>query len=972
MIRAATVVILASGLALAGSSRGAMPPAAAQGGPAELVVGTAVTVGLALVAEVKEAIQSYGTAIVYAKAKIDGPDADDRAIDYDSDADKGLDWNLDAATDYIGDGTNGTDDGNERPYGPGFAHGAYAELHFDSTGGQWKPAPEDCVLCPEGKKQEFHLAAYAFADDDPEKDAEKTTAAAAAAFSVDGKTVDFCYSSARDESGGYVKPKKVKCPDDKPAAAALAQARAANLAPEPRPAPDGRRARLMTGIPGPRPAGPSQGEAPRFALEHAAALLVSAERFSFEPAGDDWVLLRPRIGPVVDLHHSYLQPAEDTTLLASTDGLDPEVKALVEESYRERAAEGGWSVVPQGEALAYLTVAAIAVELRPQPLLRQGRTDLELLEEYFGDPGSVAVVAPRGAQTGYHPRVLRRRVVHGGENVASLLGRPVHLPVGGDHAAGRAKPIVGLAVVVAADIDDAVALALDTPGHPLRVLADATAAEREFAVLLPYAELGPGATPAGRVRLMPERPGRLSTGSAAMGAGRRALAEAGVVSFRVPAMNFHFESPSSVSDIALASPQSEEPTAIPGEPTVEPRPSVTATATPSRTAPPTPDVSATATATPTSTSATPQPNQPPHVPSVPFPSDGASGVACGPTTLRWQGGDPDAGDELTYDLYRVAARDASEAPPPELVLSGLPASAVTILPTGRLELWQVVARDQTGAATAGPVWRFATGPWVELLANGGFESGPAAWRQLSNAPEPLGLIWDFNLVPGHLPGHAPPEGTWFTWLANRPAAQDVVYQSFQLPVRTSIIEVAYAWLMSSDKAAAAADRLAVTLGIGGQSTLLEQVDPSGARESWRRSRWPLFLPGGAAGAAELRFDARTDAAARTTEWHTDDTAVQACRAAAPSPRTVFVHPLSVIRGRPLYAEGRGFTPGAGIASWVVLPDGRRQDLAPAVADAAGTFLLGLTTGDSTPTGTYRLVSEESVGGAVAGTYFAVR
>jgi len=99
----------------------------------------------------------------------------------------------------------------------------------------------------------------------------------------------------------------------------------------------------------------------------------------------------------------------------------------------------------------------------------------------------------------------------------------------------------------------------------------------------------------------------------------------------------------------------------------------------------------------------PPPNQPPYTPYNPSPSNHATGVSIY-VDLSWSGGDPDAGDTVTYDVYF----GGSSSPP--LVSSGQ--SATTYDP-GTLSYsttyyWKIVAKDNHGASTAGPVWDFTT------------------------------------------------------------------------------------------------------------------------------------------------------------------------------------------------------------------------------------------------------------------------
>jgi hypothetical protein len=99
-----------------------------------------------------------------------------------------------------------------------------------------------------------------------------------------------------------------------------------------------------------------------------------------------------------------------------------------------------------------------------------------------------------------------------------------------------------------------------------------------------------------------------------------------------------------------------------------------------------------------------EPNDPPYDPGNPEPSTGAEEQTIN-SILRWQGGDPD-GDIVTYDVLFEAVDNS----PDNLVCDD---SEVTICNPGTLKynttyFWQVVARDEHGVSTSGPVWKFRT------------------------------------------------------------------------------------------------------------------------------------------------------------------------------------------------------------------------------------------------------------------------
>jgi hypothetical protein len=96
-------------------------------------------------------------------------------------------------------------------------------------------------------------------------------------------------------------------------------------------------------------------------------------------------------------------------------------------------------------------------------------------------------------------------------------------------------------------------------------------------------------------------------------------------------------------------------------------------------------------------------NQPPYVPSSPVPSNGATGVSIN-TDLSWTGGDPDAGDTVTYDVYF-----GTVSPPPKVI--GNQTGTTYNLPTLAYNThyyWKIVAWDNHQARTLGPLWSFTT------------------------------------------------------------------------------------------------------------------------------------------------------------------------------------------------------------------------------------------------------------------------
>ena len=102
-------------------------------------------------------------------------------------------------------------------------------------------------------------------------------------------------------------------------------------------------------------------------------------------------------------------------------------------------------------------------------------------------------------------------------------------------------------------------------------------------------------------------------------------------------------------------------------------------------------------------------NNPPYVPSEPIPPDGAHDVPI-ILNLSWDGGDPDPDDMVTYEIYF-----GDEPNPPYIMLIG-PYSAnwtrldysLDLLECSKTYYWQIVACDNHGSSSDGPIWNFTT------------------------------------------------------------------------------------------------------------------------------------------------------------------------------------------------------------------------------------------------------------------------
>jgi len=118
------------------------------------------------------------------------------------------------------------------------------------------------------------------------------------------------------------------------------------------------------------------------------------------------------------------------------------------------------------------------------------------------------------------------------------------------------------------------------------------------------------------------------------------------------------------------------------------------------------------------------PNNPPNTPSSPSPADDATNQSL-TVDLSWTGGDPD-GDSVTYDVYLKA----NDTTPDVLVSDDQTGTAYDpgTLSANTHYYWQIIAKDEHGAATDGPAWDLTTGARPDsgemiLIPAGEFQMG---------------------------------------------------------------------------------------------------------------------------------------------------------------------------------------------------------------------------------------------------------
>jgi PKD repeat protein len=128
-----------------------------------------------------------------------------------------------------------------------------------------------------------------------------------------------------------------------------------------------------------------------------------------------------------------------------------------------------------------------------------------------------------------------------------------------------------------------------------------------------------------------------------------------------------------------------------------------------------------------------------------FPENGSSGNNTR-ITLSWNAAtDPDASDTVFYDLY------IGTTPAPTLAYSSLQSTGHTLsLSANTTYYWKIIAKDNHGGETSGPVWYFSTGSeqiTADFAASATRTAGPVAiyFTDLTTAENPIvSWQWDFN------------------------------------------------------------------------------------------------------------------------------------------------------------------------------------------------------------------------------------
>ncbi|MCD4655300.1 fibronectin type III domain-containing protein [bacterium] len=96
-------------------------------------------------------------------------------------------------------------------------------------------------------------------------------------------------------------------------------------------------------------------------------------------------------------------------------------------------------------------------------------------------------------------------------------------------------------------------------------------------------------------------------------------------------------------------------------------------------------------------------NNPPYEPSNPAPANGDTNVDVN-ADISWDGGDPNAGDTVVYDIY------FGIDPDPPVAVQNISDTTYDpgTLEQGRMYYWRIQARDNHSAETTGAIWNFIT------------------------------------------------------------------------------------------------------------------------------------------------------------------------------------------------------------------------------------------------------------------------
>jgi hypothetical protein len=112
-------------------------------------------------------------------------------------------------------------------------------------------------------------------------------------------------------------------------------------------------------------------------------------------------------------------------------------------------------------------------------------------------------------------------------------------------------------------------------------------------------------------------------------------------------------------------------------------------------------------------------NNPPNVPSTPFPSNGNTSADVN-IALSWTGGDPDEDDIVVYDIYFGTSSNPGKVLDDATICSYKPATLSYNTPY----YWKIIAYDNHDESAEGPTWSFTTSNFVNTPPVPSIPSGP--------------------------------------------------------------------------------------------------------------------------------------------------------------------------------------------------------------------------------------------------------
>jgi hypothetical protein len=395
--------------------------------------GIVITIAIELANKVLELIKGEGKIAVCTKAKTDGPDLDDQAVsdgrEPACDSETTIFEGALQGTAAVTAGNNDQDDPQCKIYNKGNSHKAEITLRFD-----FKKATEDDK---EKSWRPVKLEGFVQAspEDDPTKVGQETFASAFGAFSLDGKTFEYCYGATDIDDGSDTD--KITVGKIDPCPEKTSQINQNTISEED-----------LSSTP---------------FLEEGAVFLASVDKFSFNDIGEGKVLIHPLFGSTIDIFHSYLQNSNNQSFLPVLRGYDDNIKELKNSIYEEKVITTGQNLSYDNDERADFTMVGVALQFDDLVIVRESfQSEYELLKQYFSS-NAVRVVAPEHAQHGYKPHVTFHQQIVGGQDITEMVGYDFIVP-------GEGKSLVGVFLSVIGNLDEAVSLAANTNGHFVREL----------------------------------------------------------------------------------------------------------------------------------------------------------------------------------------------------------------------------------------------------------------------------------------------------------------------------------------------------------------------------------------------------------------------------------------------------------------------------------------------------------------------